>query len=64
MPKLSIGDDIIVAPEIDLIFKIKENKCQLFNMDETFVQEFYVPVRKTFEEIVEDKVNELFNRRC
>lgn len=64
MKKLNDGDHVIVSSDLKLIFKLEGNVCSIFNMDETYVQDFYVPAHKPFKEIVEDKVDKIYYRSC
>ena len=64
MQSLNDGDQVIVSPDLKLIFKLEDNVCSIFNMDETHVQDFYTPAHKPFKEVVEDKVDEIYYRSC
>jgi len=63
-PKLKDGDEVIVAMDVDIAFKLDRPKCLMFATDETFMGEFFVPSWKNFKDIVNDKVDELYYKEC
>jgi len=63
-PKLNNGDEVIVAVDVDIAFKLDRPKCLMFATDETFMGEFFVPPWKDFKDIVNDKVDELYYKEC